>query len=98
MPAVYFPKGEEPEMKPEDVIGSFYDAGEDKEMLVYLHKDHQEDDDLPILEELPPADELLKMLYTKSFLMAKPVADRFRKVFEDLREGRMKHVEVDSAD
>ncbi len=96
MPTVHFAEGHDPELKRDDVYGAFYNADDD--MLVYVHKDHKEDEDLPILDELPPQEEFTELVKTRSFFVAKPLADTFRKMFQDLKDGRKQHDEVDPAD
>ena len=87
MATVYFNEGERPVLEDKDVIGSFYEAGDNREMLAYIHRDWKEGDDLPILDAMPEDIEVMKeMLNTRSFLMTENLAKQFIKVFNDMAE------------
>ena len=87
MALIYFDEGQRPNIPDEDVMGQFYEAGDNREMLAYIHRDWKNGDDLPILDAIP--EDLAKMqelLYTRSFLMTEKMAKQFMKVFNDMAE------------
>lgn len=87
MATVYFDEGERPTPDNEDAIGSFYPAGDNREMLAYIHRDWKEGDELPILDAFPDdIDTLLEMLNTRSFIMTEDLAKNFVIAFRKLAE------------
>ena len=94
MATVYFDEGERPVLEDKDVIGTFYDAGDNREMLAYIHRDWKEGDELPILDAMPDDIEVMKeMLNTRSFLMTENLAKRFMDLFNEMA----KHGEEDGS-
>lgn len=87
MATVYFDDGERPTLEDKDAIGSFYEAGDNREMLAYIHRDWKEGDELPILDAFPDdIDTLLEMLNTRSFIMTEDLAKNFVIAFRKLAE------------
>ena len=39
MALIYFDEGQRPNIPDEDVMGQFYEAGDNREMLAYIHRD-----------------------------------------------------------
>lgn len=87
MAIVYFDEGERPTPDNEGAIGSFYPAGDNHEMVAYIHRDWKEGDDLPIIDAFPDKyDTMMEMLNTRSFIMTGELAKNFVSTIRALAE------------
>ena len=92
-----FPKDQRPTLEEENVIGTFYDAEDD--MLVYINRNYQEGDPLPVINAFPSKEDMIEMMATRSFYMAADLAKKFKAAFYALREAcEGEDGKVDSAD
>jgi len=92
------PENERKALKPDDRIGSFWDADDGR--LVYFPEGQYKEDisDLPELDELPDSGIFLGMINTDSFILSERLSKLFRDVMADLEKEAEENERVDSAE